>query len=256
MQLLVIDLQQGETVGGGAMGGFLVSWCIDEVVEIILSEVSLGCLDGGSGEEADHFVEKAVTGEGEEVVAVDLCKVGAGDGAGVVGVGGFIAAIGGEGPEVVFAEVNGEGLGEVLGVELAGEVPGSFRQEGREDGLETEVVGVGFGLGGKAGVKVVGHFFAFENTDGGREFGVERGNPVEWVHREVVGGVEVGDLAEGVDAGVGASGAVETDRFFGDFPKGFFDEFLDGNAVGLNLPTGEGSAVIGDGEFEVHYQPR
>jgi hypothetical protein len=24
----------------------------------------------------------------------------------------------------------------------------------------------------------------------------------------------------------------------------------------LDLPTGEGSAVIGDGEFEVHYQPR
>ena len=144
MQLLVIDLQQGETVGGGAMGGFLVFWCIDEVVEIILPEVSLGSLDGGSGEEADHFVEKAVSGEGEEVVAVDLSKVGAGDGADVVGLGGFIAAIGGEGPEVVFAEVNGEGLGEVLGVELAGEVPGSFRQEGREDGLETEVVGVGF----------------------------------------------------------------------------------------------------------------
>ncbi len=43
MQLLVIDLQQCETVGGGAMGGFLVSRCIDEVVEIILSEASLGC---------------------------------------------------------------------------------------------------------------------------------------------------------------------------------------------------------------------
>ena len=109
------------------MGRFFVSWCIDEVVEIILPEVSLGCLDGGSGEESDHFVEKAAAGEGEEVVAVDLCKVGAGDGADVVGVGGFIAAISGEGPEVVFAEVNGEGLGEVLRVELAGEVPGSFR---------------------------------------------------------------------------------------------------------------------------------
>jgi hypothetical protein len=24
----------------------------------------------------------------------------------------------------------------------------------------------------------------------------------------------------------------------------------------LDLPTGEGSAVIGDGKFEVHYQPR
>ena len=238
------------------MGGFLVSWCIDEVVEIILSEVSLGCLDGGSGEEADHFVEKAVAGEGEEVVAVDLRKVGPGDGADIVGVGSFITAIGGEGPEVVFAEANGECLGEVFGVELAGEVPGSFRQEGREDGLETEVVGVGFRLGGKASVKVVGHFFAFENTDGGREFGIERGNPIEWVHREVVGGVEVGDLAEGVDTGIGASGAVETDRFFSDFPEGFFDEFLNGDAIGLDLPTGEGSAVIGDGEFEVHYQPR
>ena len=109
------------------MGRFFASWSIDEVVEIILSEVSLSCLDGGSGEESDHFVEKAVAGEGEEVVAVDLCKVGAGDGADVVGVGVFIAAIGGEGPEVVFAHVNREGLGEVLRVELAGEVPGSFR---------------------------------------------------------------------------------------------------------------------------------
>ena len=118
------------------------------------------------------------------------------------------------------------------------------------------MVGVGFGLGGKAGVKVVGHFFAIENTDGGREFGVERRNPVEGVHREVFGRIEVSDLAEGVDAGVGASGTAETDRFFGDFLEGFFNEFLDGDAIGLNLPTGEGSAVISDSEFEAHYQPR
>ena len=118
------------------------------------------------------------------------------------------------------------------------------------------MVGIGFGLGGEAGVKVVGHFFAIEDTDGGREFGVERGNPVGGVHREVSGGVEVSDLAEGVDARVGASGTVETDRFFGDFLEGFFDEFLNGDAVGLDLPTSEGSAFIGDGEFEPHYQPR
>ena len=70
------------------------------------------------------------------------------------------------------------------------------------------------------------------------------------------GGIEVSDLPECVDAGVGSSGAVETDWFFGDFLEGFFDEFLNRDAVGLDLPTGEGSAVIGDGEFEVHYQPR
>ncbi len=56
-------------------------------------EVSLCSLDGGSGEEADHFIEEAVSGKGEEVAFWDVLELGTGEVAGVVGLGGFVSTV-------------------------------------------------------------------------------------------------------------------------------------------------------------------
>ena len=60
------------------------------------------------------------------------------------------------------------------------------------------------------------------------------------------------DLSERVDAGIGTARSVESEWFLGDDGEGVFDLFLDGVAIGLDLPAAEGSAVVGDGEFESH----
>ena len=252
----IVNFQQAEAVGGGAERGFFFGGRVDEVVEVVLAEVALGGLDGGAGEEADHFVEKAVAGEGDEVAVIERGEVGTGDLADVVGLGGFVAPVGGKGAEVVRALEDGQGFGEIIGVELAGEVPGAMGEERRQDGGEAEAVGVGLGNGGEAGVEVIGHLFAFNDADFGRELGVEGWNPVEGVHGEAVRCVEVGDLAEGVHAGVGATASVEAKGFLGDGGEGLFDQFLNGLGIGLDLPTAKAGAVIGDSEFEMHEDKR
>ncbi len=62
----------------------------------------------------------------------------------------------------------------------------------------------------------------------------------------------MGDLGEGVHAGVRATRAVEPQRLFGDFCKGSLDEILDGVPARLGLPTAVGTAVVSDGEFQTH----
>ena len=62
---------------------------------------------------------------------------------------------------------------------------------------------------------------------------------------------EAGDLAEGVDAGVGASGALREDGFPGDVADGFGESALDGWERRLDLPAVEGGAVVGEGELPV-----
>ena len=55
------------------------------------------------------------------------------------------------------------------------------------------------------------------------------------------------DLAERVDAGVGAAGAVDGDRFLGDLADGVVEGALDRWQAGLELPAVEVGAVVGDG---------
>ena len=48
---------------------------------------------------------------------------------------------------------------------------------------------------------------------------------------------EGGDLREGVDAGVGAAGALGEDGFAGEVEDGFGERSLDGGEAGLYLPA-------------------
>ncbi len=59
---------------------------------------------------------------------------------------------------------------------------------------------------------------------------------------------EGGDLGEGVDAGVGAAGALGEDGFSGDVVDGVGEGALDGGEIGLDLPAVEGGSVVGEDE--------
>lgn len=101
-------------------------------------------------------------------------------------------------------------------------------------------------------MEIIGHLFASHDADGGGEFGVEGGHPVERVHCELRWRVKVRDLAERVDSGIGAAGALQLDGFFGDLLERPQNEILHGIAAGLRLPSIERSAVVSDCNFEVH----
>ena len=49
----------------------------------------------------------------------------------------------------------------------------------------------------------------------------------------------MGDLTEGVDAGIGAAGAVEANGFLGDSSEGSLNASLNGVGVCLDLPAAE-----------------
>ena len=61
------------------------------------------------------------------------------------------------------------------------------------------------------------------------------------------------DLAEGVNAGVGAAGALGEDGLAGDVEEGVGERSLDGREAGLNLPAVVGRAVVGEGELPVRH---
>ena len=101
-------------------------------------------------------------------------------------------------------------------------------------------------------MKLGSNLLTRHNADLGRELGVERGNPVEGIHREAVGCFEVGHLSEGMNPGIGTTGTVEPDWLASNLSKGGLEPFLNGVSIWLDLPSGKGGSVVGDGDFEVH----
>ena len=63
-------------------------------------------------------------------------------------------------------------------------------------------------------------------------------------------GQQADDLAERVDAGIGAAGGRDVDFLLREPLPGGFDRALHRRLIGLDLPTGVGAAVVGHGEFE------
>jgi len=121
-------------------------------------------------------------------------------------------------------------------------------QEGRDDAATEDAVVVGLGLGVPASVEVGAELEGFDDADGG---GKQRiAGALELGGGE--GGVrfEMSDLAEGVDAGVGASGGVDGEVLGGEFAEDVNESALDGGLAGLDLPAAEVGAVVGEGEFD------
>ena len=58
----------------------------------------------------------------------------------------------------------------------------------------------------------------------------------------------------GVDAGVGATGSVDSEIFAGEFAEDVNESALNGGLAGLDLPAAEVGAVIGEGELDVAHE--
>ena len=114
-----------------------------------------------------------------------------------------------------------------------------------------DAVLVGFAEGVVAGVEVFGDGLDGEDADAGGKGAVEGAMEVGGGDGDGEG--EGGDLGEGVDAGVGAAGALREDGFAGDAVDGLGESALDGGEVGLDLPTVVGGSVVGEDELPVRH---
>ena len=109
-----------------------------------------------------------------------------------------------------------------------------------------DAVKIGFSLGRETGVKA--WFFPADGEDSnpGREmkvesFGESRG-------RMQGGNFAGGDLTEGVNAPIGATGSGNGDRTVEDFEQGFLEGKLDGGIRILALPAEEVFSAVGEKE--------
>ena len=131
-------------------------------------------------------------------------------------------------------------------------MPDEAVPERGEDVAGVNSVMVFFFDGAEAGVKTGRRHFAFEDANGGRHVAVEGALPFGGRHAVFLRRIEMSHLAERVDAGVGAAGAVEGIFCRPRSRGGGLERVLDGVAAGLGLPAEERAAVVGDGQFQSH----
>jgi len=157
----------------------------------------------------------------------------------------------------VGAEDVGGGLLKDGEIERVAARPDIGGEHGRADASGIDVVPVagedailvGFAQGAVAGVEVFGDCFNGEDTDACRESAVKRAVKIGGRDRNSEG--EGGDLSEGVDAGIGAAGALREDSLAGDAMDCACEGSLNGGEIGLDLPSVVGSSVVGEGELPV-----
>lgn len=202
----------------------------------------------GADHVADLVVEEAGTDDVEAEFEADAVDVAAEDGA---DVGGALVSAGGEGGEVVRADEDVGGFSHGGDVERLPDVVGAVVEElfdgaalGVEDAVTVEL-GDG-GLGGVEGERDLGEVYECAVLREARADGVKEG-----LGGQAGEGEEVGFLAGGVDARVGATCAEDVNLVADNAPDGLFDGVLDGSETGLSLPAIEGGAVVGEGELEV-----
>ena len=230
----------------------LVGGWIKKSCKVIKAEVALSSLDSRPGEEPHHFVEEAVPAVANSVSLGKLFEADLGESADVVGVLRFVAPSSCKRPKVMRAAVVCEGVFKRDGVELSREMPNATGGEGWKDGRSAQRVMVGLSRGRKASVEIGRDLFAIHDSDRVGKLGVQRGEPVDRVHRKLARWVEVSDLTECVHSGVCPSRTMDPNRLLGDFSKGRFQSFLNGFPVWLDLPTGERTSVVGDSELQAH----
>ena len=207
-------------MGGGGHASFAAVEGGEDAVEFVGGGFASADFDEGPHDAADHVVEEAVADDVEGDVRAFLFGERGGEGAGLVphgptGVfldgdfeegsyaGEFIGPVAFEAAEVVGAE---EGLGGVVhGFDIEEEVtmPGVFFQEGERGGVVVDEVAVAFLFRLEAGMKTEGDIGDFEDGDVIGEVALQA--DAEARRGDAGVGFEVGDLAEGVDAGIGTA---------------------------------------------------
>ncbi len=202
----------------------------------------------GADHVADLVVEEAGADDVEAEFEADAVDVAAEDGA---DIGGALVSAGGEGGEVVRADEEGGGFSHGGEVERLPDVVGAIVEEvfdgaavGVEDAVAVELRDGG--LRGVEGERDLGEVDEGAVLREARADGVEEG-----LRGQAGEGEEVGFLAGGVDAGVGAACTEDVYLMADDAADGLFDGVLDSAKAGLALPAIEGGAIVGEGELEV-----
>ena len=258
---LILHLDEVETFGGcGGTGGAAVPGGKNGG-DVRRGDGSLAYQQESADEVADHVVEESVAandieefvGVALEAGLVDDADVG---GAALVVCGGFgfskaegaVGIDGGEGREVVFSSDEGGGLLHGVLIERIGVVGDVAGDEGRNDIATPDAVVIALGNGRVAGVESFGHFIHGKDADGGGKTVIEHNAEVGG--GDIAGGLESCDLGESVDSGIRTARTLGKECFSGEALDGRGKGALDGGLAGLNLPSVEGRAVIGESEFE------
>jgi len=175
---------------------------VEDLFEFGGGESALAYFYESADEVADHTVKKSITIEGAlQNTAVFLDDA---DGADFSDGGlALVARVGGKGGEVVFTCENFGGFAHGGQVEGTGDVPGATDFERMERLGIGDAVEVGFSLGREAGVEA--WFFASDGKDADSWRKVEVEGFGESGRRVGGGDFAGGDLAEGVDAAIGAA---------------------------------------------------
>ena len=150
---------------------------------------------------------------------------------------------------LAFEKARGGGHGGF--VERPGIVERTAVIEWRENAASIDAVAIGLSLGQPTRVKIMADFFAGDDTNRGWKKGVE--GALKFFRREKRSCFEMRSLAEGVDASVGATGAMYDDSFLRDFASGSVECALNCRETRLKLPAVEVGSVVGDREFDISH---
>ena len=112
--------------------------------------------------------------------------------------------------------------------------PGLQRRQHR---VRTDIIMIDLPGRRKAAVEIRRHLLAGHDADRRGQFRVERGHPVERIHRDLRRRIEMRDLPERMHAGIRAAGSLQPDRLFRHLFKRAHDEILHRVSAGLRLPA-------------------
>jgi len=163
----------------------------------------------------------------------------------LIGAGGVGRA---KGDEVVPADEHSGGLAHASEVERFPDPPHVFLQEGGAAG--GDLIKVSARRGVVTRVEVVGTLDHVQDADIGRQTIVQRAQ--DFARRRVrpLGTrPKMRDLSDGVDARVGAAGALDVDLDAEEILRGFTKLALDGARVQLFLPAAIFGAVVFEGQL-------
>ena len=162
-----------------------------------------------------------------------------------VGMGGA------KGRKIVRPPENGECLDHSRQIERLPDEPGVVSPQGRTNRPVADPVEVHLAHCIKAGMEGERHLANLPNDDIRREEAVDPHQEAPLAEKG--GGMKIRNLAEGVHPRVRAAGTDDADLLAGHPADAFLDDLLDGEAVGLMLPSAIGAAVILDDQLDISH---
>jgi hypothetical protein len=162
---------------------------------------------------------------------------------------------GAEGGEIVPADERLGGGVHGLVIEAPADPPDAAAVDDRRRATVEQAVEVAAPHRREAGVEIVGDRLRRENGDGFLpQMGID--GAADGIGRPVAREVDVGDLAQRMDARIGAPGALDRGRLAAEGGDRLLDRLLHRAAVLLALPADIGTAVIFDGQLVARHLKR